>query len=94
MSVIQPGLFLIMRRFPTHKNTLRRLYMSNSTFQAVCRDYQACEMALAYWRQSPEDRAMERYCEYQELLQSLESEIEEFFEKRTECTTPIHQSEK
>ena len=88
MSVIHPGLFLLMRRFPAQKNTLRRLYMSSSTFQAVCRDYQACEMALAYWRQSPEERATERYCEYQELLQSLKSEIEEFFKKQIVCANP------
>jgi len=88
MSVIHPGLFLLMRRFPAQKNMLRRLYMSNSTFQTVCHDYQACEMALAHWRQSPEDRAMERYCEYQELLQSLESEIEEFFKKQIVCANP------
>jgi len=88
MSVIHPGLFLIMRRFPAQKNTLRRLYMSNSTFQAVCRDYQVCANALAYWRQSTEDRALERHCEYQELQQSLEQEIEEFFEKWTERIIP------
>jgi len=88
MSVIHPGLFLLMRRFPAQKNTLRRLYMGNSTFQAVCRDYQACERALAYWRQSSEDRATERYCEYQELLQSLEPEIEEFLKKQTVCGNP------
>ncbi len=88
MSIIHPGLFLIMRRFPTQRNALRCLYMNNSTFQAVCHDYQECEMALAHWRQSPEDQAQERYFEYLELLQSLELEIKEFFKKQTVYGNP------
>jgi hypothetical protein len=82
MAVIHPGLFLIMRRFPAHKNTFRYLYESNSTFLAVCHDYQVCERALAYWRQSGEERASERYEEYEELQQSLEQEIRDFIGRR------------
>ena len=78
MLLIHPGLFLIMRRFPEEKNTLRRLYLTNSAFQTICYDYKKCAYALDYWKHSEDDLALERYCEYEELQKSLEQEIEDF----------------
>ena len=77
MSVIHRGLFLIMQRFPSHKDKLRRLYLSRPSFQILCDDYQKCTGALEHWMQSTQENASERSREYQELKQSLESEVEE-----------------
>jgi hypothetical protein len=77
MSVLHPGLFSIMQRFPSEKAGLRRLYTSSQSFQTLCDDYQKCTEALAYWRQSGQDQALERSREYEELRQGLEEEIKE-----------------
>ncbi|BBO74831.1 hypothetical protein DSCW_22480 [Desulfosarcina widdelii] len=77
MSVIHPGLFLILERFPSEKDNLRRMYTRSQSFQTLCDDYQKCTEALAYWRQSGQDQALERSSEYEELKQGLEEEIKE-----------------
>ena len=77
MSVIHPGLFLIMQRFPSQKDNLRRLYRNCPSFHTLCDDYQRCTDALAHWIRSRHDKAQERSREYQELRQSLECEIRE-----------------
>ena len=59
MSVIHPGLFLILERFPSEKDNLRRMYTRSQSFQTLCDDYQKCTEALAYWRQSGQDQALE-----------------------------------
>ena len=48
MSVIHPGLFLIMHRFPSEKNNLRRLYLNSQSFQTLCDDYQKCTEAIEH----------------------------------------------
>ncbi len=78
MSVIYPGLFSVMRRFPAEKDTLRRIYLNNRTFQVICVDYQRCVDAHDYWSHSEDDRASERCCEYKELQKNLEQEVEDF----------------
>ena len=77
MSVIHPGLFLIMQQFPSEKDNLRRMYMGSQSFQTLCEDYQKCTEALAYWRRSGQKQAMERSHEYKELRKGLEEEIKE-----------------
>ena len=77
MPVIHPGLFLIMQRFPSQKDKLRRLYLSSPSFQILCDDYQKCTEALEPWMQSRHENASERSREYRELKQGLESEVEE-----------------
>ncbi len=77
MSVIHPGLFLIMQQFPSAKDSLRRLYRSSASFQTLCDDYQSCTNAIAHWTRSQQEQALERRREYQELKRSLECEIEE-----------------
>ena len=75
MSIIQPGLFLILRRFPRHKNDLRQLYRTSDSFQAMCHNYQKCSEALNYWSASEHEQAPLRKQEYAELIMELEQEI-------------------
>ncbi|WP_419662274.1 hypothetical protein Dvar_27280 [Desulfosarcina variabilis str. Montpellier] len=77
MSVINPGLFLIMQRFPSAKDNLRQMYLSSPSFQSLCDDYQKCTEAIEHWTRSGHDQASERSREYRELRKSLESEIKE-----------------
>lgn len=77
MSVIHPGLFLIMRKFPSHKDHLRRLYLRSESFQTLCDDYKKCVDAMARWLPSGPEQVPQRSDEYLELMIELESEIEE-----------------
>ena len=75
MAVIQPGLFLILQRFPQRKEALRQLYRTSDTFQAICHSYQQCTEALDYWSISEHAEARSRQREYTELKNELEREI-------------------
>ena len=75
MTVIQPGLFLLMQCFPNKKDVLRYRYLNSKSFQSICKDYQKCSDALAYWAKSELENAPDLHREYCELLQELESEI-------------------
>ncbi len=82
MPVIHPGLFLIMQRFPDHKDAMRHLYLHNESFQTICDDYRKCKSALDYWTQSGHELAPDRYREYSGLIQDLEPEIQQRFSGR------------
>ena len=75
MSVIQPGLFLILQRFPHQKDALRRLYRTSESFQAICHSYQQCTKALDYWSASSKKESPNRQLEYSQLIIELEQEI-------------------
>jgi hypothetical protein len=75
LSVIQPGLFLILQRFPYHKDDLRQLYRTSESFQAICHSYQKCSEAMDYWGKSEHAEARSRQREYSELKNELELEI-------------------
>ncbi len=75
MPVIREGLFTICKRFPDHKNEVKRLFGESETFQAVCEDYMRCAEALGYWNQSDSEEAPARREEYAALLKDLEAEI-------------------
>jgi hypothetical protein len=75
MAVIQLGLFLLMQRFPDKKDVLRHRYLNSKSFQSICKDYQRCSDALAYWAKSELENAPDLHREYCELLQELESDI-------------------
>jgi hypothetical protein len=75
LSIIQPGLFLILRRFPRRKDALRQLYRASESFQAICHSYQECSNALDYWSASGHKAAPLRQREYSELMKELEQEI-------------------
>ena len=75
MTIIRPGLFLIMQRFPDKRDLLRYWFVNNKSFQSICKDYQRCSDALAYWANSERENAPDRHQEYFTLLQELESDI-------------------
>ena len=75
MTVIQPGLFLLMQRFPDNKDELRHRFFNSKSFQSICKDYQRCSDALDYWAESERENAPDLHREYCGLLQELESEI-------------------
>ena len=75
LAVIQPGLFLVLQRFPRRKNALRQLYRTSESFQAICHSYQQCTEALDYWSISEHAEARSRQREYAELKKELELEI-------------------
>jgi len=75
MTVIHPGLFLILRRFPDHKDALRQMYHASESFQSICYNYQKCSEAVRYWTKSKQPEAPDRHREYGDLLQELELEI-------------------
>jgi hypothetical protein len=82
MTVIHPGLFLLLRRFPNQKGTLRRIYHSSESFQSICHNYQKCSEALHYWAKSSRSEAPDRHREYKMLLEELELEIINSLEER------------
>ncbi|MDJ0810366.1 MAG: hypothetical protein QNJ48_11680 [Desulfobacterales bacterium] len=79
VSVIHPGLFLAIERFPERRNELRHLYASNEAFQTLCENYQHCSQALNYWTDARHPLAAERHREYSELMSELEMEILQYF---------------
>ena len=82
MTIITPGLFLVMNRFPDRRNALRQLYRSSESFESLCLNYQKCSDALVYWGKSEGKQATDRHEEYSELLLELELEIIQSLENR------------
>ena len=81
MSVIDPGLFSVMQRFPECKDTLRQLYRTSESFQAICHNYKRCSKARDYWAESEHEEALSRQQEYAELIRELEQEIRQSLEE-------------
>ena len=77
MAIIHQGLFLIMHRFPDHKDALRRMFHQSDSFYTLCEDYQKCESALKFWGQSDHETALDRRLEYLEMIKDLEAEIQQ-----------------
>jgi hypothetical protein len=75
MPIIEPGLFLVIKRFPDHKEAVKALYRESEDFQSLCEDYRQCAVALRYWSRSSEEHAPARRDEYTLLLQELEEEL-------------------
>jgi hypothetical protein len=82
MRVIQPSLFLIMKRFPDCRNALRQKYRTSESFQSLCQNYQKCTVALGHWVKSEHEEAPSRQREYSELKEELELEIIQSLEER------------
>jgi hypothetical protein len=78
MTVIPPGLFIVLRRFPERKDCVKRLFEENDNFRSVCEDYRNCAEAVQYWNQSESEEASVRREEYAAILRDLEGEILEF----------------
>jgi hypothetical protein len=81
MTVIHPGLFLILRRFPDHKDALRQMHRTSESFQSTCHNYQKCTEALHYWTKSSRSEAPDRNREYKMLLHELETEVKNSLEE-------------
>ena len=81
MTVIHPGLYLILQRFPDHKDVLRQMSRESESFKSICHNYQKCTEALNYWAKSTQPEAPDRHREYKMLLDELETEIENSLEE-------------
>ena len=69
----EPSLELLVRRFPSHALAIRRLYIHDPEFRAVCGDCSEVQRALEYW-QGSDEAAPERVAEYRRMLEELEDE--------------------
>lgn len=75
MTIIQPGLFGLFKRFPDRKQTIKALFEKSESFQTLCDDYRQCDEALRHWSRSSDEDASARMREYKALLWELEEEI-------------------
>ncbi len=75
MAVFQPSIFQVIRRFPEHREEILHLYKKSDLFRNTCSDYTKCKKALLYWSSLGSEESSVRRAEYEDLLQSLESEI-------------------
>lgn len=75
MSVIHSSIFLVIKKFPEHKDVIQRLSKYNEQFLTLCEDYRICKESLVYWGVSDSDEAPVRCSEYRSLLEELENEI-------------------
>ena len=75
MAVVPMGLLHVLKRFPEHEETIRRLYRKHASFPSLVKDYARCAEALRHWRGLASCEAPLRAAEYAALLQELEAEI-------------------
>jgi hypothetical protein len=75
LSVIKPGLFQVLERFPQRKRALRQVYHKSESFRSICHSCQKCSEAIKYWTDSRLKEAPDRKREYEALLHELEREI-------------------
>jgi hypothetical protein len=67
------ALAALVRRFPDHARSIRRLEGADATFRAICDDYGEALRALAHW-QTADQSALQRVEEYRQLVKELEDE--------------------
>lgn len=63
----------LVRRFPDHARSIRRLQAIDATFRAICEDYAEALRALAYW-QAADQSSHRKAEEYRRLVKELEDE--------------------
>jgi hypothetical protein len=68
-----PSIDLLVNRFPRHELAIRRLYVRDPEFRAVCDDYAEVQRALEHW-QAADRAAPGRVAEYRRMLEELEAE--------------------
>ena len=78
MPIIHPSIFEIMKRFPGQKKNILSLYGNSYSFRTMCEDVRKCKEAYEHWSQSESKEAGLFADEYRELLENLESEINQF----------------
>jgi hypothetical protein len=67
----------IRERFPDKQDIIASRMAEDAEFCVLCEDYGACIKAYRYWMRSREPEAGARVKEYRDLIQALESEVEE-----------------
>ena len=77
MKIIRPGLFSVLKRFPKHKESAKRLFKESEEFQTTCEDFESCIKALDHWNRSKEEIAAERRAEYSAIIKELEEKQSE-----------------
>ena len=87
MKVIEINPYTVMKRFPSHRETIKHFFRGNRSFQTLCSDYRQCARALHYWNKSDLREALQRREEYETLLHELESEILLILERSKEMGT-------
>ena len=75
MTVIQPSLYILFKRFPERRETIKAHFKNNESFRTLCEDYRQCAEALQHWDHSLDEDAPARIHEYCALLRELEDEI-------------------
>ena len=83
MTVVHSSLFYVVKRFPNHKDTIRKFLKENEDFKIICDDYRLCFEALKRWNQSESEEAPARKSEYADLLHGLELEISQILNEHT-----------
>ena len=78
MGVVKTSIFTIFDHFPENREMIRRLFVINPDFQALCEDFNQCLKALNYWSKTDRTDAPGRRQEYLELKNELELEIIQF----------------
>jgi hypothetical protein len=74
-----PSIDLLVSRFPRHELAIRRLYVRDPEFRAVCDDYGEVQRALAHW-QANDHAVPGRVAEYRRMLEELETEAQAMLE--------------
>ncbi len=77
-TIIRPGLFLVIERFPDRRDLFKRLYAEQEGFRSLCENYRQCIDALCYWAHADTKVAPERHREYHSILHELEKEIRRY----------------
>jgi hypothetical protein len=71
----------LARRFPGQGAALRRLYMRDQAFRAICTDYNVALRAYQHWLATPggpnDTPAESRLADYRKLMEELENETRE-----------------
>jgi hypothetical protein len=73
----------LVRRFPDHARSIRRLQADDATFRAICEDYAEALRALAYW-QAADRSSQQKAEEYRRLVEELEEEALEALTRANE----------
>jgi hypothetical protein len=77
MKKIHADLFAVISRFPDREKTLKQLFLKNTDFQGICKDYRKCQDALIFLARSDKENTSAACKEYALLLNELEAEIME-----------------
>jgi hypothetical protein len=65
---------VLVRRFPDHARSIRRLEAQDATFRAICEDYADALRALEHWRGAGQS-AQQRIEDYRQIVTELEDEV-------------------